>query len=139
MSTAAVRQRRLAPVRSSAYARSSDVLRLRYRRVRRLVAKARAAMPWLDESDVPVLRSWCELEIIGAGLFADLTAAGITNGEGEPRRAVDDLRRLRQTQLGFARELGMTPRARAELSVDSSRTRALTAAAQIAEQRRMPT
>ena len=94
-------------------------------------------MPWIDDADVPALRAWAELEIIGAGLFADITARGTLNDEGEPRRAVDDLRRIRQTQLVYSRELGLTPKSRAELSHLASDLNALDLSQHRAEGRRL--
>jgi hypothetical protein len=128
-------QRAVAPLRTSLYATTDTALRLRNRRVRSLARRVRERLPWIDESDEPTVRVWAELEILGASVFNELMSRGVVNDEGESRRLLDDYRRLRQTQLPYTRELGMSPRARAELSVDSSRTRALTAAAQIAEQR----
>ncbi len=69
-------------------------------------------MPWLERSDIPCARTWAELEILGANVFAELMATGLTNSEGEPRRLLTELRQLRQTQLAYERELGMTPAAK---------------------------
>jgi hypothetical protein len=41
-----------------------------------------------------------------------LRTIGIINGKGDPRRLQSDFRQLRQAQLAYARELGMTPAAR---------------------------
>ena len=75
--------------------------------MQRLVSKLRAALPWLKPSDLPAARAWCEIEVLGR--------LGFTTGQGEPRRLLTEYRQLRSTQLGYARELAMTPAARKEL------------------------
>ena len=76
-------------------------------------------MVWLTESDRPAARSWAELEIIGASVFGDLLTRGYVNEQGEPRKLLNDWRLLKQTQLAYERELGMTPAARAAMRVDA--------------------
>jgi hypothetical protein len=97
----------------------------------------RAVMPWLDPSDEPTCRVWAELEILGAGMFVELTANGIVTEKGEPRRLLTEFRQLRTAQFSFERELGMTPAARMTLQVGDSRSRALDLTAQIAEGRKL--
>lgn len=102
------------------YIRAPRGRHLRDQRVRRLVARMRIAMPWLEDSDLPACRSWAELEILSANAFAELNRRGILNEEGEPRRLLTDFRQLKQAQLAYERELGMTPVARATLKVKSA-------------------
>lgn len=78
-------------------------------------------MPWLEQSDLPACRAWAELEILSATVFAALTTDGLTNAEGEPRRLLSEFRQLRQAQLAYERELGMTPAARMNIRVSSTR------------------
>ena len=120
----------------SLYVKSPDGLRLRYRRVRRLVRKMQAVMPWLDPADDPACRAWAELEILGAHAFADLMERGLTNKKGNPRRLLGEFRMIRQAQLGYERDLGMTPASRMALRVDDSRGRALDAASEVQRLRR---
>ena len=94
------------------YVRSQSGLRLRYQKVRRSVQKMRAVMPWLEESDMPAARAWAEYEILASTIFAELYVHGFANAEGEPRRLLSEYRMLRQGQLAYERELGMTPAAR---------------------------
>jgi hypothetical protein len=82
----------------------------------------RAEMPWLETSDLPACRAWAELEILGANAFSELVSAGLLNAEREPRRLLTDYRQLRQVQLSYERELGMTPAAR--MAIKASGTRA---------------
>ena len=103
------------------YVKSGDGLRLRHRRVRRLVQKMLTVMPWIEPSDIPSARAWAELEILGANVFAELIANGVTNREGEQRRLLTELRQLRQVQLAYARELGMTPAARMAIKANGTR------------------
>ena len=57
-SPAAVRQRQLAAVKSGLYVKAPNGMQLRHRRVRRLVSKAQAVLPWLRPADLPTLRGW---------------------------------------------------------------------------------
>jgi len=125
LSAVQLQQRQLAPVKTGLYVRAESGLRLRSRKVRRLTRKMQVAMPWLSPSDLPACRAWAELEILGAHVFADLATKGITTDKGEPRRLLSEYRQLRQTQLSYERDLGMTPAARVSLNVGVSRSRAL--------------
>jgi len=78
-------------------------------------------MLWLEPSDMPAARAWAELETLGANVFAELAVNGVTNTEGEPRRLLTELRQLRQAQLAYARELGMTPAARMAINANGTR------------------
>src|SRR5204863_9552884 len=111
------RQRQLAPVKTGLYVRAESGLKLRHRKVRRLVTKMRAAMPWLADADLPACRAWAELELLGAQAFAELHENGITTPKGEPRRLLAEFRQLRTAQLAYERDLGMTPAARMSLRV----------------------
>lgn len=104
------------------YLKSGDGLRLRHRKTRRLVQKMLNVMPWIEASDIPCARAWAEMEILAANVFTELMANGVTNREGEPRRLLTELRQLRQTQLAYERELGMTPAAK--VAIKASNTRA---------------
>jgi hypothetical protein len=97
------------------YVRSKNGIRLRDRKVQRLVRSMRIAMPWLEESDVPACRAWAQLEILADTAYTMLGRLSLVNQEDEPRRLLADYRQLRQAQLAFARELGMTPAARMNL------------------------
>jgi hypothetical protein len=103
------------------YVKSANGLRLRHRKVRRLVEKMKAVMAWLEPSDVPAARAWAELEILGAIIFAELITNGIGNADGEPRRLLTEFRQLRQVQLAYERELGMTPAARMAIKANGTK------------------
>jgi hypothetical protein len=96
-------------------------MKIRARKVRRLVDRLRATMPWLEPSDTPACRAWAELEILSAGVFTALTTDGFTNSDGEPRRLLSEFRQLRQAQLAYERELGMTPAARMAIKANGTR------------------
>lgn len=117
MTSAQRRQRQLAPVKSGLYVRATSGTRLRDRKVGRLVQKLREAMPWLEPADEPAVRAWAQLEVLGALVFQELRTNGVTNGQGEPRRLLAEFRQLRTAQLGYTRELGLTPAAREALGV----------------------
>ena len=106
---------------SGLYIKAENGMKLRHRRIRRLVEKMRVTMIWLEPSDLPAARAWAELEILGANVFAELAANGVTNPQGEPRRLLTELRQLRQAQLAYARELGMTPAARMAIKANGTR------------------
>lgn len=103
------------------YVKAANGMRVRHRKVRRLVEKMRAEMPWLEPSDLPACRGWAELEILGAYAFSELVGAGLLNAEGEPRRLLTDYRQLRQVQLSYKRELGTTPAARMAMKANGTR------------------
>ncbi len=97
------------------YVKAANGLRLRDRRVQRLVRKMRVAMPWLEEVDLPAARAWAQFEVLADQVYAWLRASSVVNAKGEGKRLLHDFRQLRQTQLEFARQLGMTPASRAAL------------------------
>jgi hypothetical protein len=103
------------------YVRSENGLKLRDRKVQKLVRSMRIAMPWIEDSDLPACRAWAQLEILADTTFAVLRQIFIINKEGEPRRLLTDFRQLRQTQLAYERELGMTPAARATIQANGTR------------------
>ena len=94
------------------FVRSKKGVRLRDLTIYRLVKKLRFAMPWLEDSDQPACRGWAQMEVMASRIYAELRDHGFTNGEGEPRRLLSEFRQLRQTQLAYERELGMTPASR---------------------------
>jgi len=107
--------------RTGLYVKSASGMRVRHRKVRRLVERMRAEMPWLEASDLPACRAWAEFEILGAHAFSELLGAGLLNAEGELRRLLSDFRQLRQVQLTYAKELGMTPAARIAIRATGTR------------------
>jgi hypothetical protein len=133
VSPAERRQRQLAPLKTGLYVKAESGLKLRHRKVRRLITKMHAAMPWLEPADQPACRAWAELEILGARAFAELETNGITNAAGEPRRLLGEFRQLRQAQLAYERDLGMTPAARMSLRLGDSRARTQDVVALLAE------
>ena len=113
------------------YVRARPGLKLRDKKVERLARKMRAVMPWLEPSDMPACRAWAEMEYLAGQVYAVLRAGGVFNQKGEARRLLTDYRQLRQAQLGFARELGMTPAARMAIKATGTRA-AFDLAAQMA-------
>jgi phage terminase small subunit len=115
-----------APVKHGLYARSPSALAIRGRKVARLMRRLRDVAPWLEPSDESTARAYCELEILSAAIFARLSQTGptrvTTDGKDlEVRRLVDAHRQMKQAQLAYARELGLTPLARAALKVAGSK------------------
>jgi hypothetical protein len=97
---------------TSLYVKSAGGLKLRDEKTRRLVRRMRIAMPWLEDADEPTARGWAQIEIMADMAHQVLRTIGIINGKGDPRRLLSEFRQLRQAQLAYARELGMTPAAR---------------------------
>jgi phage terminase small subunit len=111
-----------APLAHGLYARSHGALEIRARKVARLMRRLRIVAPWLEPSDESTARAYCELEIMGAQIFAALSKMGDavvrTSKDGkdlEVRRLVDSHRQMKMTQLAYARELGLTPLSRMAL------------------------
>lgn len=98
--------------RTGLYVKASPGLRLRDRKVTRLVRKMRAALPALQDCDMPACRAWAQFEYLAEQVYAILRTGAVVNAKGEGKRLLDDYRKLRQAQLLFARELGLTPAAR---------------------------
>jgi phage terminase small subunit len=101
------------------YVKSRSSRKLRDLTIRRLTLKMRARMPWLEDADLPVCRAWAELEVLSTRVYAELREHGLLNGTGEARKLVDIYRTLRQTQLHFATQLGMTPQSRIAMQSNS--------------------
>jgi phage terminase small subunit len=87
----------------------------RQRRIGRFMRRLKAVAPWIVESDYPTAKAYCELEVLGVEAFTRLMRKGVENDKDEVRPLLDAWRRIRQTQLAYARELGLGPKARAEL------------------------
>ena len=112
------------------YARSPSALEIRGRKVARLMRRLRVVAPWLEPSDESTARAYCELEILSAAIFASLATSGglgvtklTTDGKDlEVRALVDAHRQMKQAQLAYARELGLTPLARVALKVAGTRS-----------------
>jgi hypothetical protein len=109
------KERQVAQVKHGLYVRSTNGLRLRDEKVRRLVRRMRVAMPWLEDADEPTARSWAQIEVLADMAHTILRKIGITSNGSEPRRLLTDFRQLRLAQLQYARELGMTPASRQAL------------------------
>ena len=106
---------------TSLYVRSAGGLKLRDEKTRRLVRRMRIAMPWLEDADEPTARGWAQIEIMADMAHQVLRTIGIINGKGDPRRLLSEFRQLRQAQLAYARELGMTPAARMAIKATGTR------------------
>jgi hypothetical protein len=104
------------------YSRSPSALEIRARKVSRLMRKLRVIAPWIEPSDEPVAKAYCELEIISASIFAALTKLGPLNGKADARQLVDVHRKLRLTALAYARELGLSPASRMAIKANGTRS-----------------
>ena len=111
-------------LRHGLHATSKSALLLRTRKVRRLAKRVQEACPWIRPEQMPVVRSWCELEYIGAAMFTVLETAGVIStrmkdGDLAPRRLLSDYARIKGLQLQYSRELGITPASYAQVRVDA--------------------
>jgi hypothetical protein len=82
----------------------------------------------LEPSDESTARAYCELEIMGAQIFAPLSKMGDavvrTSKDGkdlEVRKLVDSHRTMKLAQLAYARELGLTPASRMMIKATGNR------------------
>jgi hypothetical protein len=114
-------ERKSAPIRHGLYAKGANALRLRTKQVKSLLDRVRAVCPWIEGSDLPTARSWCELEILGAVVFRELYMGGVLGENNEPRRLLTDYARLKRVQLSYEAQLGMTPIARKMLTANGGK------------------
>ena len=103
------------------YAKSDSALRIRAERVRRIVANMSKVCPWLTAADTPAMRGWAELEVLSATVFAWLLKLNVLNGQGEPRKLLDQHRQMKLAQLSYETALGLTPLSRAQLKLNTTR------------------
>lgn len=78
-------------------------------------------MPWLEDIDNPAARAWAQFEVLADQVYAALKRGDIVNDRGEGKRLLDDYTKLRRAQIVYARELGMTPSARAVIKATGTR------------------
>jgi hypothetical protein len=97
--------------RTGLYIRTKAGLRERDRRVEKLTRRMYDVLD-LNVSDRPAVRAWCQLELLCCEIYGRLRKTNLINAQGQTPRLVDDYRKLRTTQLMFAREIGLTPAAR---------------------------
>jgi hypothetical protein len=109
----------VARAKSGLYVRAAPGLRLRDKKTERLARRVRDSMPWIQPADWPAVRTWAELEVLSVNCFAILRAAGPVNKAMEPRKLLDDYRRLRMSQHTIASSLGMTPASRMQIKATS--------------------
>ena len=95
-----------------------------------------AALPWLQPSDVPIIRSWATLEILAAEVFSHLDREGLIDPKtGTVSKLLTEYRQLKSSLLKLEIQLGMTPTSRGELSLTVAQGRSLDLASQIAYER----
>jgi hypothetical protein len=82
-----------------------------------MVQRLRTIAPWLNDSDLPVLRAFAELEYLSRRVFALLREEGLVSPKtGDARKLLGEYRSLRTAQRSIADSLGLTPMARKELT-----------------------
>jgi phage terminase small subunit len=101
------------------FVRSDRGLQLRDEKVKRLLHKLRTVCPWLEVSDVPMARRFCELEVLLSQIYAAIRTKGAFKVDGEVRGLVDTHRRLISTQSMLASQLGLTPVSRIAMQTNS--------------------
>jgi hypothetical protein len=107
------------PTTHTLYVRARPGIKLRDRTVERFAKRVRKVLPWCEDSDMPSIRVWCEMEYLASQCYAVLRASGVINQQGDARRLLDDYRKLRGTQAHYANALGMSPVARAALKASN--------------------
>lgn len=84
--------------------------------VRRLSRKLVRDCPWITPADGPLLRGFAQLERLAMEAYARLQEEGLLRADGTPHPLLSELTKLRRTQAGIGSQLGLSPRARAEVS-----------------------
>ena len=87
----------------------------RVRGINALQQKLRTVAPWLQDSDLPVLRGFAELEWLARRVFALLREEGLLNDKRDAKKLLSEYRSLRTAQATLASQLGLTPVARKAL------------------------
>ena len=84
--------------------------RKRDEQVRRRVRALRAEAHWLDSpAYLPALRRYASLQLLFDSLLADCRERGLFNENGEPRAAIETIRRLSDSLSRIERGLALTP------------------------------
>jgi len=87
--------------------------------VRRTARRIAVACPWVTAADGPIVRAWGQLERLSMEAYTKLQADGIMRVDGSPHPLLAELTRLRRAQSQIGSQLGLGPRARAELQAGS--------------------
>jgi hypothetical protein len=88
----------------------------RTRGINALMQKLRTIAPWLQDTDLPVLRGFAELEWLARRVFALLKDEGILSPKtNDAKKLLSEYRSLRTAQAALASQLGLTPVARKAL------------------------
>jgi hypothetical protein len=111
-----VEKQRRRYVRSSLYIRGRNGLKARDKWTSRLANRLFVTMPWLTDADRPAVRRWAQLEYLAEQLYLELREHGVLTPEREPRRLLDDFRKMAAVQLSYSTALGMVPSARRSLA-----------------------
>jgi hypothetical protein len=114
LSPAEQRQREKAARRHGLYARSRQATRTRHYRAGRLLSRLQD-LKQLDEVQIPAARAWCEHEILATDAYAALMHEQAEGAE-QNEKLLDMYLRIRSRQLAYAKELGLTPAASAQLA-----------------------
>lgn len=109
--TPATRQRQTAAITHGLFVKAPSGLKLRARKVRILARRVWKTLPWLQPSDEPAVRGWCELQLVTSTMFVK-----VLKGESDPNA----WRQLVLARLQYERELGMTPSSRMAMGLTSA-------------------
>jgi hypothetical protein len=102
------------------YARAKNLIAQNDRPVRKLAKKVFKVLgDRLAPEDGPIVRKWCELEILRAAMFAETSLRGVLLPNGEPSSRVFAYTKLAAAQLQLEKELGMTPASRMSITATS--------------------
>ncbi len=75
------------------------------------------AAPWLEIADLPLIKRFAELQVIIGRLYFEIHLNGAFDNKRQPRFVLDTYRRMILAQAAIARELGLSPLARKQLSL----------------------
>lgn len=85
--------------------------------VQRHMRDVKLACPWLEVADLPLIKRFAELQVIIGRLYFEIHLNGAFDNKRQPRFVLDTYRRMVLAQAAIARELGLSPLARKQLSL----------------------
>lgn len=113
------RQRERAARRHGLYAKSSTESGLRSQKAGRILRRLQVLMADqgtpITEEMIPAARSWAEILVVAAEVFAAILSS-LRRAEAPSPRLLESWASLQRTALLYAKEFGLTPRSAGELA-----------------------
>ncbi len=90
----------------------------RDRYIQALMKRLSVAAPWLQDIDMPLVKSFAQLERLSAEVYQRLRDEGLFAADGTPHVGLQKFIQLRKTQATIASMLGFAPTSRAAIKGD---------------------